>query len=339
MKSFLLPILIFFGGYCYATTTGDTPATPMKFSWVDETALTAKVDFLYWQTQEGGLDYVYTDAITSGTFYGGRGDIHPATFDWHPGFRASMNYCFNYDYWKIGGQYGNFVPNGTQRMTPLAGQTMTGTFPQSTGTSLSQATSDISLRIHFADLFLGKAFQISKNIMLNFINGLTGVWMKQNWDVTYEGSQPNGNRENVKPKWRFKGAGVKTGFEIDWQMGWGFTWNGKSTISGMFGNYDNRMYLFTTNLSTMVRTVLQNTHYDDFRIVPVIQLAMGPSWQKTFKRWGMKITANYELNTFINVHQVNRDEFYSQNNSNPQTRTVNAQLQMDGLTLTLLFSF
>lgn len=313
--------------------------THQDFSWTEKSSISAHVDYLYWQVAEGGLDYIYTDAITSGTFYGGRGDIHRATFNWHSGFRVALDYSFAPDFWKIRGQYGNFVPSGREKMTPLTGQTIQGTFPNVTTTTLAHATSAISLRMHFADLLLSKSMQISKNVLFEFINGLSGVWFKQNWEVTYEGTQPGGLRESIKPKWRFKGVGMKAGANVDWQLPWGLSWNALTSIAGIFGNYDNRMILFTTNISTEVRDVLQNTHYDDFRIVPILQLSMGPAWQKAFRSWGIRLSASYEMNIFTNVNQFDRDEFYNTLNNNPQSRVKNAQLQMHGVCATLLISF
>jgi len=339
MKKLLFSVLLFSGFVQAQEQKEYVPTNMPSFSWLEQSYLTTRVDFLYWNAYESGLDFVYTDAFNSGNFFGGQGDIERTTFDWHMGFRVGLGYNFQPDYWRIELDYNNFNPNGYKNQSTLNNQVLAGTFPEYTITNLAKAFSHISLRTHIGDLYLSKAFQISRNINLSFLSGIRGIWFKQNWEVTYEGQQPGGYREVIKPKWRFKGFGLRAGMNVDWQCGKGINWTAMTALAAIYGNYDNRMRLYREDFVTLDRLTFQNTHYDDFRIVENVQLAMGPSYEKAFKHWGLKAAALYEMNLFFNVHQVDRDEFYNTVNHNAQTRTVNAMLQMHGVTVQLQASF
>ncbi len=216
-----------------------------------------------------------------------------------------------------------------------------GTFPQFTTTDMEKAYSNIFLREHMFDVLLSRKFELSSRINLNFFNGLTGGWFKQNWTITYYGQGQTGTITKIKPKWRFKGGGIKTGVSADWELGQGFNWSCLSAIAAIYGNYDNRMKLLHRYPSTGVDLVLEFIHYDDFRVVTNLQLQMGPSWEKQYKSWGMRMFAGYEINSWFNVHEILREEFHASTDSitNPQSRHVSSPIQMHGLTLSAVFNW
>jgi hypothetical protein len=136
----------------------------------------------------------------------------------------------------------------------------------------------------------------------------------------------------IIPTWHFKGAGIKTGLNFDWGLKRGFSWNGKSNIATIFGNYDTWTIAYDNYDSNKV----ENAHLDDFRVVTNIQFLLGPAWQRCFQNVNFKLVANYEMNVWFNLSQTNRSLYQV---TNAQSRFTNNILQMHGLTFYALFNF
>ncbi len=291
-------------------------------------------DFLYWKTQEGGLDFAYDDALTLPQ-HGIQGDISRATYEWKAGFRVGFRAMFNNNDWIFEGLYGLICPRGTKQDIPPEGKLLSSTFPLAQSFNLQKATSEIKIRLNFTDMLLEKCFQPTNAISVRYLNGITMMWIKRRWELIF--SNNNNDKRIFQPKWNFKGGGVKTGIDYDWYIGKGFNWSGRSAIAGIFGNYDNWMKAFNKS-STNIDTVVENAHLDDFRMVTNLQLRMGPSWQTEFKNAVFKLYLNYETNIWINLSQTNRS-LYQNATNNAQSRYIPSSFHMHGLTLFVLAKF
>ena len=122
--------------------------------------------------------------------------------------------------------------------------------------------------------------------------------------------------------------------DFDWILKYGFRWSGKSCIAAIYGNYDSWMQVY--DLPT--NTFYENSHLDDFRVIPNLQFLLGPSWEKSFCSFNFKIYLNYEINVWLNLSQTNRS-LYQGAASNPQSRFTKNNLQMYGLTLNGYLNF
>ena len=261
-----------------------------------------------WHVEENGLGFIYEEATPLVAGQGITGDLMVSKYDWHPGFRVCFGYDVSPDFWAIEGQYANYNPNDRRVVDREPGEILRGAFPHPEGVMIDQAKSYLSLTCHFGDLLLKKKFTPGKQLDLFLICGITGAWMCQNWQVHYY--DENNIDRCFKPKWHYKGGGIRLGTDMDWLLGKGFSLMLKGSFASMMGNYDNRTYAYDTNMMNGQRTVIANTHYDDFRIVSTWKLAFGPSWQWRFKDVFMKLFAGYELNTWYNLSEIHRQLFY-----------------------------
>jgi hypothetical protein len=290
-------------------------------------------DFLYWKTQEDGLDFIYDDRINNGNNNGLSGDIKRATYAWQPGFKIGFKYQFNfYNEWVLDGQYGYITPNNTQEIFNPENKQMSSTFQMPTNFTMHKAHSRTKITNHFADLLLERYFKNISKIKLGFLSGLSAIWIKRDWVLKFY--DYGNNIRVIKPSWHFKGVGLKTGLDFDWILKNGFFWSGKSCIAGIFGNFDSWMKTYDLPSNTLY----ENSHLDDFRIVTNVQFLLGPSWQKDFNNFNLKLYANYETNIWFNLAQVNRSS-YQTTASNPQSRFTKNTLQMYGLTLFASINF
>jgi len=290
-------------------------------------------DFLYWKTQEDGLDFIYDDRNTNANNNGLSGDIKRASFDWQSGFRIGLKYQFcDYNDWMLHGQYGYIEPESSQTLINPENKQIASTFQMPNNFTIQKAYTKIKISNHFANLLLQRNIANSQKFKLDFLSGLTALWIKRDWFLKFYNS--DNYIRNINPTWHFKGVGLKTGLDFDWNIKNKFFWSGKTSIAPIFGNYDiwMKVYDLPTN------TIFENVHMDDFRIVTNIQFLLGPSFQSSFKNSIFKIYANYEINVWLNLSQTNRS-LYQTSSSNPQSRFTKNNLQMHGLTLYALINF
>lgn len=290
-------------------------------------------DLLFWKTFEDGLDYVYDNQIASSAPTGIGGDVKRATYSWQLGFRVGFKYQMDFDKWTIDGNYGRISPNDSQEILNADNKQMSSTFQLPSSFTLTKATSRVRISADFANLLLERLFQTSENINLSFLSGLSGVWIKRDWETRF--FDTSSNMRVISPSWHFKGAGIKTGLDFDWTMKKGFSWKGKSTIATIFGNYDTWMRAYDNVDSNRV----ENAHLDDFRVVTNLQFQLGPAWQKDFSNAKLKLVANYEMNVWFNLSQPNRSLYQITASSNAQSRFTNNTLQMHGLTFYAMLNF
>ncbi|HEU64485.1 MAG: hypothetical protein KR126chlam4_01112 [Candidatus Anoxychlamydiales bacterium] len=290
-------------------------------------------DLLYWKTFEDGLDYVYDEQISSSAPTGLGGDVKKATYSWQLGFRVGFKYQMDFDKWTLDGNYGKITPNDSQEILNAENKQMSATFQLPSGFTLTRATSNVRISADFANLLLERLFQTSENIKLSLLSGLSGIWIKRDWETRFFDN--NSNMRVIIPSWHFKGVGVKTGLDFDWTMKKGFSWNGKSAIATIFGNYDTWMRAYDNVDSNRV----ENAHLDDFRVVTNLQFQLGPAWQKDFSSAKLKLVANYEMNVWFNLSQTNRSLYQIAATSNAQSRFTNNIVQMHGLTFYAMLNF
>jgi len=291
-------------------------------------------DLLFWKTFEDGLDYIYDEQISSASPTGLGGDLKRATYSWQLGFRVGFKYQMNFDKWTLDGNYGKINPNDSQEILNAENKQMSSTFQLPSGFILSRATSKVRVSADFANFLLERLFQTSENIKLSFLSGLSGIWIKRDWETRFF-DDANSNMRAIIPSWHFKGVGIKTGLDFDWNMRRGFSWNGRSAIATIFGNYDTWMRAYDNVDSNKV----ENAHLDDFRVVTNLQFQLGPAWQKDFSHAKLKLVANYEMNVWFNLSQTNRSLYQITSSSNAQSRFTNNTLQMHGLTFYAILNF
>lgn len=290
-------------------------------------------DLLYWKTFEDGLDYVYDEQISSASPTGLGGDIKRATYSWQLGFRVGFKYQMSFDNWTLDGNYGRITPNDFQEILNAENKQMSSTFQMPSGFALIRATSKVRISADFANVLLERLFKVSENVNLSFLSGLSGIWIKRDWETRYFDSASNSRV--IIPTWHFKGAGIKSGLDFDWKMRKGFSWNGRSAIATIFGNYDTWMRAYDNVDSNKV----ENAHLDDFRVVTNLQFQLGPAWQKDFTNAKLKLITNYEMNVWFNLSQTNRSLYQISATSNAQSRFTNNIVQMHGLTFLAMLNF
>lgn len=291
-------------------------------------------DYLFWKTEEDGLDFIYDDRINNSNNNGLNGDIRRARYEWQSGFRIGFQYKFGRcDDWILDTQYGFIGPKATQKIINAENKQMSSTFQMpSNNFVIQKAFTRTRICSNFANILLERNIKCCPKFNMTFLSGLSWIWIKRDWLLKF--TDATDLTRVIVPTWHYKGAGLKTGFDFDWTIKGNFHWSGRSCIAAIYGNYD--IWMKAYDLPSNI--VFENSHLDDFRIVTNFQFLLGPSWQKCFCNSIFKIFLNLEINVWQNLSQTNRSQ-YQTSSSNPQSRFTKNNLQMYGLTLDASLNF
>lgn len=299
----------------------------------DKSRLIPYADYLFWKTEEDGLDFLYDDEIQNSNKNGPCGDIKRGTYSWQSGFRIGLKYQFkDCEDWALNGEYGYIGPQNNQKIVNADKKQMSSTFQMPDGFIIEKAQTDTKLRCSIANFVVQKCIKSSQIFKINISSGLSGIWIKREWTLKF--IDHSNYTRIIEPTWNFKGIGIKTGADFEWRIKGDFYWSGSSNIAAIYGNSDN--WMKTYDLPS--NTIYENSHLDDFRIVTNIQFLLGPAWQKCYKTYLFKVCTYFETNLWQNLSQTNRS-IYQATPSNPQSNFTKNNLQMYGLTLFASINF
>lgn len=308
------------------------------------------VQFLYWTVYENQTFFAVTgqeagsSSFTGAQDSGSIGNVKSMSYDWKPGYRLNLGYCFRPDFWEIEGVYTYFYDKGNSSIDACSSSSnptkaLVGTFDQGTQSPIFTAKSFIRLNYNQGDLLLGRKFMLTDHLLLRFLFGATGSWITQNWRYAYEGA----STVKGKQDWKFYGGGMRIGLDADWYIGKGWGFLTKANLGILAGTFREFVYNETNNAGNSVPTppnVVQDINLKDHRFAYHTQIAFLPSWGKMYSKWGFSVFAGYELNLWFNLHQIYCDTL--QSNLSFDTRkpiTENGLVGFQGLTTGLQFQF
>lgn len=261
----------------------------------------AHLEFLYWQALEGGLSYALKSHQPAGESEttAAIGSYQNARFDIDPGFRIGLSYCHAPHYWEIWGQYTRMTSRGSNSAHPSKSDEYLNpvwTFPGSE--ALVKATSDIHLNYNVADFFFTRRFLPNPHLRLRLLAGVTGTWLDQNMNIKYYDAAAI--TDSIQTRWKYWGCGLRFGFTGDWFWIRDFYMTAKASVGVLIGPYKNQSKEQLSDTETLFR----NAVYRDTRAVANLQVLVGPSYQKSFKKSRLELFAGCEFNTWSNLQEV-----------------------------------
>ncbi|MGE0670122.1 MAG: Lpg1974 family pore-forming outer membrane protein [Parachlamydiales bacterium] len=296
---------------------------------VDKHGWYARGEYLFWKAEEGELDYVLTNAQSSG-FTGATGKLKEVGFDWASGLRVAAGFVFSPDYWTLEGQYTWIKPTGEDSAHASGSNFLQGTYTQANNAPIESAHSRITLSYQLGELILAKRFQFSNQILCRFHSGLIGAWIEQDWNIYYKDSNPPGH---IHQKWQFQGGGLQVGILGDWFFGRGVSMLVQARGALLYGAYDNHLH------DTSGSNLVAGPKYHDHRVASTMQIILGPSWGRVYRHWGVNISVGYELNVWFNLQQVLRSLATAGGNNGRDSRHSNANVALQGVTTRLQLDF
>lgn len=300
---------------------------------IDSYGLFITADFLFWNLNEGGMEYVLTDKETPGDipFKGRAKEIE---LEWDPGFRIGAGYIFEHDAWDScliftwfqtdGDSHAHAPSNGA--LIPLWGFPFTN--------EASSAKAHLSFDFYTLDLQLGRRYFVSKYLSIRPEFGVKTAWINQHARGCFKASFLGNPVElKIKRKNDFWGIGPQTGLDTTWFFGKHFSLFGQTSASLLWGDFD----VHEKEKGVFSSGTIIDYKADLHAIVPTAQLLLGLQWETNFNsnRNHFKILAAYEFQYWWRQNQML--EFEEPDSLNPDRYSEDVSLQ--GLTLDLRFDF
>lgn len=345
----LLPCFLFGVQEHIPTATDHPPKEPPKEQELfnkNEPGFIVNGEFLYWNVQEGALDYAIRmrNRAWGPTESYAQGDFERAEFDWDPGYRFSLGYYRAENFWEALGEYTYIHIKGSDRAkTPKISEArfLNGTFPQIFTDPMSHATSHIHLHYQLANLLASRVFHPFDNphLRMRMTGGFTAVFIHQGWRVRY--FDIHDNTTSTTNRWRYWGIGFRTGMGFDWYWGWDIYATGKVSFALTMGHYRNHAKQKTSAVpqpGDNPEFPVRDARYKDYRMAFTSQFLLGPSYQKSFGWWRFELFAGYELTIWSNLQEV----FHSTAAApkGPKETWINTGLiALHGLTTRATFNF
>ncbi len=191
-------------------------------------------DFIWWTTFIDNTEYGATNIADGGPFvpFGtsvGRGTLSYPNFKFEPGFKIGVGASLGHDGWDIFANY-TWISNGNDLVSHLNGIPGEGAVvpfmaPEDasgggTGGLAQSAASSFSQTFNVLDIELGRAFFISRQLILRPFTGVKGAWIHNSTrsDYSFLLSSPafdllSGSTKIIQS---MGGVGIRSGLNSDW---------------------------------------------------------------------------------------------------------------------------
>jgi hypothetical protein len=299
-------------------------------------------EFLFWRVQEGGLDYALAmqRPAWGPTLNYAQGNYVTQTWNGDPGFRLAIGLFRASRLWEMKAEYTRYTGHGESHANApnVAQQYLVGTWPQIIP-QLSYVKSNIHMNYNVADYFINRFFNPNPHLRLRLYGAGTVAWINQNWTIHY--SDALQHTTSTRNHWAFNGGGIKTGMMVDWY--WDFFdlyTTMKVMVGGLVGTYENNTKQKTNypQADSNPDVAFRDSNYNDVRAVFTFQMLIGPSWQRNFPSNRLEIFAGYEVNGWLNMHEVYRSSGGSPTASK-ETYVNSSMLALQGLTVRVTYDF
>ena len=275
----------------------------------NEQVFSGHAEFLYWTIEEGALDYALkmkTPSWGPANNYA-QGNFETATYNFDPGVRLAFSFFRAERYWEVKWQYTRMTLTGSNhtKAPTGSGEYLTGTWPQITTNPLTSAESSLHFNYNLCDMLIARVFIPNPHLRLRFFGGATGGWMSQQWIVHYLDDVDNLTRLNNK--WTYAAGGLRFGTTVDW------FWSGHmyvtatgstAVVVGSYHNHSKQTSSFSPSAGYDTSVPLRNAMLENIRPSFSAQVAIGPSWQKNFKKARAEVFAGYELTIWTNLQEL-----------------------------------
>jgi hypothetical protein len=349
MKKFYLLVALGLASTLCAVegTESQPPSPPIQdpdLFYKDKQVYSAHLEFLYWKPLEGALLYALSMNKPSwnprDTYPVGR--YQHANYHFDPGFRVTLGYFRAPRYWELWMSYTRMTSRGKDSTLPPTDPNtfLTSTWPTYFGDSLSSAKSRVHLNYNVADLSADRYFIPNPHLRLRLIGGFTGTWMDQYWSIRYRDFAERSS--HVRNRWKFGGAGFRIGIMADWFWTDDLYVTIRGSLAALVGAYKNTMFQknsFAPGAAYNPTFPLRNAEYKDARSTLNLQLLVGPSWQKSWKKIRTELFAGYEISLWNNLQEIYQSVPGAPAFASQQTTINSGLLTLQGLTTRFSIDF
>lgn len=271
-------------------------------------------DFLYWEARQGNTEFAMTgiDATGSGSTSLSLGQTYAPDFKYEPAFRVGLGLGIGHDAWDIFVQYTWYHQNANPTAVSHPDNSVEALRPTAniqfvTGTNLTYADGEWTLRLNSIDLEIGRDSYFSKYLSLRYYYGLKAVWQNQDFNIHYKwlntGNSNTPTETLAKQNNKMFGIGFRAGLNGSWffTKNWSIYGSTAFDLLSTRSKLDAKGQQFTTANPSSVSL---NEYFEQkiSFLQPIIELAMGLGWdiwmQDDEYHFGVKV--GWEQQTWIN---------------------------------------
>lgn len=299
------------------------------------------VDGLAFQAKQDGTDFAIIDGnsganpISNGTVVGFSGD----SYDWgyNPGVRAGIGFFLDHDAWSL--DFTWTWLNITEYKSASA-NTSTGiilptwllgvdTVPDGDNRRVSAA---FKASYDTLDASLGKAYHVSRYLVLNPHFGFRAAWIDEHFSVNYSGTfggdASGAIHHSDNDMW---GIGARAGIDTDWRLGKGWCLFGNLSFAMLFSQFDIDQHL---SVDTTINEGFDIDN-DFYQNIPNVELAVGLGWGHHFNRdkYHVALRFAYEFQDWFNI--LNLKKFSSGSATYTNDTVSRGDLTLNGFSLRL----
>jgi len=267
-------------------------------------AVFVNAEFLYWTADTSSLDYAFKlDPVN--VLNNTRGKNQLAEYDWDPCFRVSLGWFNAPNTWQIYGQYTWLRISGSDNLRAEYQDGVSNFLPVISTSNLGRlelSNSKIKFFEDLGDLLVSRVFVPNYHLRLRLMGGFTAGRLKEEWKVYY--LDILSRSKDILYQLKFTGIGFRAGLDFDWFWSTDFYLSGKMTTALMIGKYKylNRIFVNVNDPDPTIGDF--DLNFSQYRGVYNIQFLLGPSYQRSFEKNRFEIFAGYELNSWINFHDI-----------------------------------
>lgn len=151
------------------------------------------------------------------------------------------------------------------------------------------------------ELYLAKDWHASEYTNLKFKAGAKGAFIEESMRVIYIAD--TGSESGHHNSWNYKSGGIFAGRDARWKIWGGLDIFAAINAAGVYGPYSTFTY---AKDKTLTSGLLNDMSTTDHRTIYTTNLLGGIGWQWSWKNFGMRLHAGYEMNTWFNLSQITK---------------------------------
>jgi hypothetical protein len=258
------------------------------------------LDFIWWKTFVGGMEYAFTGVVDNGYFVSplgastGKGHVQRPDFKFEPGLKVGIGVNFEHDGWDLYAQYTYL--SGPSESNSIAAQTGVGatnlqTFYPNNGSDglvgpLVSASCKWKQDFNIIDLELGRDYFISRYLTLRPTAGFKTGWINEQSTISLvptptvavDGTSPNRPTSIVMTyRQNMWGLGIRTGLNAGWHATKNWSFYNDFAFTAMWSDFKIHQKQNTTE-SVLGSMENELTHQTLQTVIPVFEAGLGVAY-------------------------------------------------------------
>jgi hypothetical protein len=261
--------------------------------------------YTFWQPFQAGTNIAYGKGILTNPSTEA-GNIYTPEFNAQSGFKVCLGANVDHDGWNISAEYTWFYNNPGMRTNnlPTDAGDIFAKFQLNSDLQITGLQSMYKNQFNRIDAVLDRAFYAGHYLSLTPFIGLLGTWDMQylNFDVETTGGPTityTANTQSTRSNQSWWGIGPYAGINSSYFFTneWAIFLN--SGLSMLLANHKTSQKQYDYDLSNNIAAYMYNTNANINGVEPMLEGALGLSWDSYWPEWAVHVKVSWELQTYF----------------------------------------